>query len=85
MIDRVGVLSFFSRVTIERAKDAIDIANVGVIRIRVDDERNPWLGIFPEADFIRQPAEIEQFGVVKEKQTFFSREALLGLDFCVDG
>ncbi len=71
MIDAVRVFTFFTGMTVERAEDAIDVADVGVVRIRIDDECDLLFRIFPVADRVRQIAEIEKFGILQKKKSFF--------------
>lgn len=61
LIDRISIAIRLAFVPIKRAKDAIDVANVGVIRIGVHDECNHRLGIFRAANRIRRRAQFEQF------------------------
>ena len=70
--------------TIKRAEDTIYVADVRVVRARINYERNLWLWIFSKTNFVRQSTEVEQFGVLQKEESFFGGEAFLVLDFLIE-
>ena len=84
-IDGVCVLALLTRVPVECAEDTVDVADVRVVRVRIDDKRDAAVGVLPVSDFIRETAEVEEFRVLDNEEAFFGRDALVVLDFGVNG
>src|SRR5665213_2516534 len=75
LIDRIRISIFIAFVPVERAEDAIDVADVRVIWVRVDDEGDAPLRIEAIAHRLRQLREIEERGVLQKPEALFAREA----------
>ena len=69
---------------VERAELAVGDADVGVIGVRVDDERDDLLGMAGEASLVRDGAELEEGRVGEEVATLLAVEPLAVADLLAD-
>ncbi|MND00366.1 hypothetical protein D3C83_189520 [compost metagenome] len=66
---------------VERAKDAVNGANVRVVRIRIHDKCYARLRMLVEPDLVREVAEIKKLGIPEEKQALGGIQPAAGSDF----
>jgi hypothetical protein len=75
-VDSVRILIFFAGVSVESAKDTVNVADVGVVGIRVDDKRYLRRGILLETNLVGKVGKVEQLGAAKKKKPFFLGDPL---------
>jgi hypothetical protein len=63
-------------VSIKSTEDTVNIADVGVVGIRVDDKRHLRRGILLETDLVGKVGKVEQLGAAKKKKPFFLGDPL---------
>ncbi len=73
-IDGMSVRPLIPGMPVERAEDAVDIADVCVVRVGVDMERHARLRVLAETDLIGRAGKFEQFAVGEELQSFSTGE-----------
>ena len=73
-IDGMGVCPLLPRMSVERAENAVDRADVRVVRVRVHMERHARFRVLPETDLIGRTGKIEKFRVGEEIQSFLRGE-----------
>jgi hypothetical protein len=81
MIDRMGICAIFAGMPEERAENAVDVADVRVIRVRVYHEGDVWSRIFSEPDFACQFTQFQEFGIPDDEETLFGEDTFVLLYF----
>jgi hypothetical protein len=84
LVDRERPRLRIAGLPVERAELAVGDADVGVVRVRVDDEGDDLPGEPGVPNFLGEGAELEQWRVGQEEAAFLAVEALAVQDLVSD-
>ncbi len=82
VVDGVGVLPLLAGVAVECTEDTVDGADIGVVRVGVDQEGHLVFRILPETDFIGEFGEIQQLAVAEQPEPLFPVQPFATIDLC---